>query len=193
MSEKLLEAYIVQHMECYPGPTITFSWHGGEPTLLGLDFFRKVVELQHRHQPPGRDIINGIQTNGTLLDENWCRFLADEGFGVGLSVDGPQALHDRYRLTRRQEHALCVFRKTCGDIPVMEHNGDVYSCDHFVTPEHRLGNIQETRLVELMESPAQKAFGQVKSDALNRACPDHVTNPVEGSLFKIFTKDKKVN
>ena len=103
MSEEILEAYIVQHMEGYPGSTINFSWHGGEPTLLGVDFFRKVVALQRRYQPPGRRITNGIQTNGTLLDENWCRFLADEGFGVGLSMDGPQELHDRYRLTRRQE------------------------------------------------------------------------------------------
>ena len=280
MSEEILEAYIVQHMEAFPGPAINFSWHGGEPTLLGVDYFRKVVALQRRYQTPGRYITNGIQTNGTLLDENWCRFLADEGFGVGLSMDGPQDLHDRYRLTRRQEpthdlalrgyhllqkyaipidilcvvhsynvrfpkkvyaffkqigaqyltflplvqrhsaadklvrrhsvrpddwgtflckifdawvaqdigkikiqifeeaagiafnqeHALCIFRKTCGDIPVLEHNGDVYSCDHFVSPEHRLGNIQETRLVELMESPAQKAFGQDKSDTLPRYC-----------------------
>lgn len=283
MSEEVLEAYIVQHMEAFPGPTIHFSWHGGEPTLLGVDYFRKIVVLQRRHQPPGRHITNGIQTNGTLLNENWGRFLADEGFGVGLSLDGPRGLHDRYRLTRRQEpthalamrgyrllrkysvpidilcvvhshnapfplevyaffkkigakyltflplvqldpaaadahvhphsvrpddwgtflckifdvwvgqdigkihiqlfeetagtalgqeHALCIFRKTCGDIPVMEHNGDVYSCDHFVTPEHLLGNIQETRLVELLESPAQKAFGQVKWNTLPRCCLD---------------------
>jgi uncharacterized protein len=280
MPEEILEQYIVQHIEAFPGPTINFSWHGGEPTLLGVDYFRKVVELQRRHQPPGRHITNGIQTNGTLLDENWCRFLADAGFGVGLSLDGPANLHDRYRLTKRQEpthelamrgykllrqyripmdilcvvhshnvqfpiqvytffkqigaqyltflplverqpvadlgadrrsvtpddwgiflcnifdewvrqdiglvkiqifeeavstafdreHALCIFRKTCGDIPVIEHNGDVFSCDHFVSPEHRLGNIQETPLVELIESPEQKSFGQLKSDTLPRYC-----------------------
>ncbi len=280
MPEEILEQYIVQHIEAFPGPTINFSWHGGEPTLLGVDYFRKVVELQHRHQPPGQHITNGIQTNGTLLDENWCRFLADAGFGVGLSLDGPEYLHDRYRLTKRQEpthelamrgynllqqhripmdilcvvhshnvqfpiqvytffkqigaqyltflplverqpvadlgadrrsvtpddwgtflcnifdewirqdigqvkiqifeeavstafdqeHALCIFRKTCGDIPVMEHNGDVFSCDHFVSPEHRLGNIQETPLVELIESPELKSFGKLKSDTLPRYC-----------------------
>ena len=280
MPEEVLETYIVQHMDAFPGSTINFSWHGGEPTLIGVDTFRKIVSLQRRHQPPGRHITNGIQTNGTLLDENWCRFLDREGFGVGLSMDGPQDLHDRYRLTRHQapthervlrgyhllrqyavpmdilcvvhsqnvrfpekvyaffkqigaqyltflplveqhpaagklvhrhsvrpddwgtflctifnewvrqdigkvkiqifeeaartafdqEHALCIFRKTCGDIPVLEHNGDVYSCDHFVTPEHRLGNIRETRLVELLESPQQKAFGQLKSDTLPRYC-----------------------
>ena len=283
MPEKLLEnLHRSAHSKPSPVPTINFSWHGGEPTLLGVDYFRKIVALQRRHQPPGRHITNGIQTNGTLLDENWCRFLADEGFGVGISMDGPQDLHDRYRLTKHQEpthepvlrgyhllqkyaipidilcvvhshnvlfpctglrilqadrsaipdffalgpaafrrhaqacpadirsgltdwgtflcnifdawvaqdigkikiqifeeaagtafdqeHALCIFRKTCGDIPVLEHNGDVYSCDHFVTPEHRLGNIQETPLVELLESPAQKAFGQLKSNTLPRYC-----------------------
>ena len=280
MSQEILETYIAQHVEAFPGPTINFSWHGGEPTLLGLDYFRKIVSLQRRHQPYGQRITNGIQTNGTLLDENWCRFLKNEGFGVGLSLDGPRNLHDRYRLTRQKEpthelairgyhllrkydvpmdilcvvhshnvrfpkklyaffkqigaryltflplvqqdpaadrlvhrhsvrpddwgtflctifdewvrqdigkvniqifeeaagtafgreHALCIFRKTCGDIPALEHNGDVYSCDHFVTPEHRLGNIRETRLVELMESPRQKAFGQLKSDTLPRYC-----------------------
>lgn len=280
MSQEILETYIAQHVEAFPGPTINFSWHGGEPTLLGLDYFQKIVSLQRRHQPYGRRITNGIQTNGTLLDENWCRFLKNEGFGVGLSLDGPRNLHDRYRLTRQKEpthelairgyhllrkydvpmdilcvvhshnvrfpkklyaffkqigaryltflplvqqdpaadrlvhrhsvrpddwgtflctifdewvrqdigkvniqifeeaagtafgreHALCIFRKTCGDIPALEHNGDVYSCDHFVTPEHRLGNIRETRLVELMESPRQKAFGRLKSDTLPRYC-----------------------
>jgi uncharacterized protein len=69
-----------------------------------------------------------------------------------------------------QEHALCIFRKTCGDIPVIEHNGDFFTCDHFVNPEHCLGNIQETQLVELIESPTQRAFGQSKSDALPRYC-----------------------
>jgi len=281
MSEEILEEYIVQHIEAFPGPVINFSWHGGEPTMLGVNYFRKIVALQQKHRPPGRRITNGIQTNGTLLDEDWCRFLAKEGFGVGLSLDGPQDLHDRYRVTKRQgnptheqamrgynllrrnkipidilcvvhsdnvqypvpvyeffkqigaqyltflplvelqpsaefgvsrrsvkpddwgtflcnifdewtrqdigrvkiqifeeaartafdqEHALCIFRKTCGDIPVIEHNGDFFTCDHFVNPKHRLGNILETHLVELIESPAQRAFGQSKSNALPRYC-----------------------
>ena len=280
MPEDILEEYIVQHIEAFPGPTINFSWHGGEPTLLGVDYFRKVVALQRRHQPSGRRITNGIQTNGTLIDEDWCRFLAKERFGVGLSLDGPRDLHDRYRVTKSQnptheqamrgynllrryrvpidilcvvhshnvqyptrvyeffkqigapylsflplvelqpaaelglsrrsvkpddwgtflcsifdewirrdighvkiqifeeavrtafdqEHSLCIFRKTCGDIPVIEHNGDFFTCDHFVNPEHRLGNIEDTRLVELIESPAQRAFGQSKSNALPHYC-----------------------
>ncbi len=266
MPDDLLEEYIVQHVEACPSPVISFSWHGGEPTVLGLDYFRRIVALQRSHQPPGRRIFNGIQTNGILLDEEWCRFLAAERFGVGLSLDGPAELHDCYRVTRNQqpthrqtmrafelllrhgvtcdilcvvhdknvkrprdvyrffrdigarylgflpatapaeafgtflctifeewmrrdreriavqifeeasrpvrglEHSLCIFRETCGDIPVIEHNGDFYCCDHFVDPEHRLGNIRETPLVELLESPAQVAFGQAKRDALPAYC-----------------------
>ncbi len=280
MPDDILEEYIVQHIDAYPEPVIRFSWHGGEPTVLGLDYFRKIVALQRKHQPSDQRIINGIQTNGTLLDEDWCRFLAAEGFAVGLSLDGSQEMHDRYRVTKGQkptyeptmrgyqllrqhriscdilcvvhahnvqyptqvyrffkqmeapyvtflplvepqpdaagsvshrsvpaeawgdflctifdewvsqdigqikvqifeeavrtafgqEHSLCIFRPTCGDIPVIEHNGDFFSCDHFVDAEHYLGNIQQTPLVELLESQAQRAFGQAKLETLPRYC-----------------------
>jgi uncharacterized protein len=280
MADDLLEEYVVQHINATPGSLINFSWHGGEPTLLGLEYFRKIVALQRKHQPAGRSITNGLQTNGTLLDEDWCRFLAAERFTVGLSLDGPQEMHDCYRVTRGQkpsheqamrgyellrqhripctilcvvhaqnvqqptqvyrffkelkaehveflplvearpdeeggvssrtvpaealgnflctifdewvsqdiervnvqifdeaartafgqEHALCLFRKTCGDVPVVEHNGDFFSCDHFVDAEHRLGNIRETPLVDLLENPVQRAFGQAKWDTLPRCC-----------------------
>ena len=100
MADDLLESYVVQHIEACPIESILFSWHGGEPTVLGLDYFRRIVELQRKHRPPGRKILNGIQTNGTLLDEGWARFLAAEGFYVGLSVDGPRDLHDSYRVTK---------------------------------------------------------------------------------------------
>ncbi|MBI4191383.1 MAG: radical SAM protein [Betaproteobacteria bacterium] len=100
MADDLLESYIVQHIEACPKKAILFSWHGGEPTLLGLDYFRRIVELQRKHRPAEREILNGIQTNGTLLDEAWCRFLAAEGFYVGISMDGPKELHDRYRITK---------------------------------------------------------------------------------------------
>jgi uncharacterized protein len=103
MADDILEAYIVQHVEASPDKVIRFSWHGGEPMLLGLDYFRNIVRLQLKHQPPGKVIRNGIQTNGTLLDEDWCRFFSTEGFAVGLSLDGPAELHDRYRVTRGQE------------------------------------------------------------------------------------------
>ena len=281
MSDDLLEEYIVQQIAIVPGSEVLFSWHGGEPTILGLDYFRRIVELQRKHCPTGKHIANGIQTNGVLLTDEWCRFLAAESFGVGLSLDGPKALHDAYRVTKDQgathrqvmsgyrmlrqqkipvdllcvvhaqnvqhpldvyhffkeigaqylsfiplvepqpaspggvsertvpadafgdflcaifdewvrhdmgriivqsfeeaarpayglKHSLCVFRPTCGDVPVIEHNGDFYQCDHFVTPEHRLGNIRETPLAELLESPAQEAFGQAKQETLPRCLP----------------------
>jgi uncharacterized protein len=280
MPDDILEEYIVQHMDASPDQVINFSWHGGEPTILGLAYFRKIVALQRKHKPPNRGISNGMQTNGTLLDEEWCRFLAEERFSVGLSLDGPREMHDRYRFTKgrkpthkqavrgykllrrhdvpcdilcvvndhnvqypaqvyrffkqikaqyvgflplveRQpeteggvsprtvppeaygtflctiydewlsqdigrvkvqlfeevarsalghEHTLCIFQKTCGDVPVIEHNGDFYSCDHFVDDEHRLGNILETPFVELLESPEQRAFGEAKLESLPRFC-----------------------
>jgi len=280
MADDLLEEYIVQQIEIAPEPEINFFWHGGEPTILGLDYFRCIVEIQHKHRPNGRRIINSIQTNGVLLTNDWCRFFAAESFAVGLSIDGPPALHDAYRVTKdnkathrqvmqgyrllrqhklpvdllcvvharnvqyplevyrffkeikaqylsfipliesqpdsrggvsertvpaeafgaflcaifdewvRQDigriivqsfeeaarpaygldHSLCVFRPTCGDVPVVEHNGDFYRCDHFVTPEHRLGNIRETPLLELLESPAQEDFGRAKQETLPRCC-----------------------
>ncbi len=282
MSDEILEQYIVQHIDASPDSEIRFSWHGGEPTILGLDYFRKIVALQRKHQPSNQRIANGMQTNGILLDDDWCRFLAAEGFAVGLSLDGPQEMHDQYRVTKdkkpthkqtmrgykllqqhqvytdilcvvnaqnvqhptevyqffkqinaqyisflplvepqadaeggvshitvaaetwgvflctifdewrdqdigqikvqifeeaartafNQEHSLCIFRPTCGDIPVVEHNGDFYSCDHFVDAEHCLGNIKETPLVELLESPAQRAFGKAKLETLPRCCQE---------------------
>jgi uncharacterized protein len=280
MSDALLESYIVQHIAATRGPTVTFSWHGGEPLLLGLDYFKKTVALQRKHIPGNKNIFNGIQTNGVLLNDAWCDFLAAERFAVGLSMDGPEELHDFYRLslggepTHRRvlhafdllqsrgitcdilcavhdrnvhyplklyryfkeigatyisflpivikshraegsvgqctvpaddygsflcaifdewvrkdigrvsvqlfeeairplqgsEHSLCIFRETCGEIPVVEHNGDFFSCDHFADRDHCLGNIVETPFVEMMESPEQRAFGKAKRDTLPGDC-----------------------
>ena len=280
MSDDVLEEYIVQHIEASPDPVVGFSWHGGEPTLLGLDYFRQIVALQRKHCPPGRRVTNGIQTNGTLLDEDWGRFLGTERFAVGISLDGPGEMHDRFRVTKGggpthadavrgyeilrkhrvlcealcvvhahnvqdptqvyrffkeigaehlsflplvehqpeadggagdrsvpaeawgdflctifdewkardigrikfqifeeaartafgQAHTLCIFRETCGDVPVIEHNGDFYSCDHYVDVDHRLGNIKDTPWVEMLENPAQRAFGQAKLDSLPGYC-----------------------
>ena len=282
MADDLLEKYIVQHIEASPNPLVSFAWHGGEPTILGIDYFQKIVDLQRKHRGPDHRILNGIQTNGTLIDEEWCRFFAAEGFRIGLSLDGPQEFHDGYRVTKGQkpthkkimrafrllqrhkvpvdmlcvvhsqnvdyptqvyrffkeigteylqflpvvepapgtgrgvsaytppaeaygaflcaifdewvhqdvgriviqifeeaatpalglEHALCIFRETCGDVPVVEHNGDFFSCDHYVNPEYHLGNIQETPLVEMIESAAQRNFGQAKRDTLPRYCQE---------------------
>jgi len=100
ISEEVLEGFIRQYIEGQNYKEIVFSWQGGEPTLLGLDFFRKVVELEKRHCPPHVRCENDLQTNGTLLDDEWCRFLHDNNFLVGLSIDGPRELHDAYRKTR---------------------------------------------------------------------------------------------
>lgn len=280
MPGEVLETYIAQHIQACADPVIRFSWHGGEPTILGLDFFRKAIVLQRKYRPAGRTVANGLQTNGILLDDGWGRFLASENFAVGLSLDGPAEMHDRFRLTKdgqptharalrgyellrkhnvptdilcvvnalnarfpldvyrffkrieaahisflplvvppsaglteagpdsvpaeawgdflcavfdewvegdigkikvqifeeaartafRQEHSLCIFRPVCGDMPVVEHNGDFYSCDHFVDAAHRWGNIRGTPLAELLDSPAQRAFGRAKLDTLPRAC-----------------------
>lgn len=282
MSDEILEAHIIQHIDAYPDETIRFHWHGGEPTVLGPDYFRRIVEHQKKHLPEGRRIFNAIQTNGTLIDEQWCRFLAAEKFTVGLSLDGPRELHDAYRVTRSnkpthelamrgydllrqhripcdilcvvhagnvqhpsqvygffkqigaeyvgflplvepdptasnrvshrsvpseaygqflctifdewksedigkvmvqnieevattalgQEHALCIFRKTCGDVPVIEHNGDFFSCDHFVDSDHLLGNIRKIPFIDLLESEKQRAFGNAKWDSLPQYCLD---------------------
>ncbi|MBN2413404.1 anaerobic sulfatase maturase [candidate division KSB1 bacterium] len=280
MPDDILENYISQHLRACPDPEVLFSWHGGEPTLLGVDYFRKIVALQQKHKTLKQHIINGMQTNGTLLNEEWCRFLKAENFTVGISMDGPPEMHDLYRVTREnkpthektlrglsllqkhgigneilcvvnadnvrypvkvyryfkqigaqfltflplvepqpgtasgvtsrsvtpqawgdflcaifdewlerdigkikvqifeeavrpafgQEHTLCIFRQTCGDVPVIEHNGDFYSCDHYVDAQHCPGNIQTTPLVDLLESPAQRAFGLAKMTSLPGYC-----------------------
>jgi uncharacterized protein len=282
MSESILETYIARHIAASPDEIIRFSWHGGEPTLLGLDFFRAAVSLQRKHARPGRRIANGMQTNGTLLDADWGRFLAEERFAVGISLDGPPEVHDllrvnkggrpsfkramrgyeilrRYRVAtdvlcvvgahnagrpgevygffksidasyvsflplveRRpgsatgngvspetvpagawgdflcavfdewvagdigrikvqifeeaartafgQEHSLCIFRPVCGGVPILEHNGDLYSCDHFVDDAHLLGNVAATPLDGMIDGPAQRDFGRAKLSALPRVC-----------------------
>lgn len=106
LDEALLERFIVDYIAATDSEEIQFTWHGGEPTLLGVDYFRKVVELQRRHTPAGRRVSNDLQTNGTLLDEEWGAFLAEHDFLVGISIDGPRALHDRYRSTKRGESSF---------------------------------------------------------------------------------------
>jgi uncharacterized protein len=294
MPDEVLEQYVQQYISTQPGDEIHFAWQGGEPTLLGLDFFRRIVELQQRHAG-GKTIANALQTNGVLIDEAWGEFLAEHRFLVGVSIDGPRDLHDFYRVDKGQaptfdrvmrgiaklkqhnvdfntltvvhrrnsqhpievyrflkeigsgfiqfipiverraengggdglvlikpsfgdaaevtewsvepeaygrflsrifdqwvkkdvgrvfvqlfdvaleswmgmDASLCVFKKTCGSALAMEHTGDLYSCDHFVYPENKLGNIMETALDNLVDSPQQKAFGQAKSESLPRMC-----------------------
>jgi uncharacterized protein len=100
MAEQTLEKFIQQYIQSQPGPEVFFLWQGGEPTLLGLDYFYRIVELQKKYAVPGKQIHNALQTNGTLFNDAWCEFLAKEKFLVGLSIDGPRELHDRYRVTR---------------------------------------------------------------------------------------------
>lgn len=299
MADGVLDKYIREFIQSQSAPEISFAWQGGEPTLLGVDFFRKVVDLQQQHSD-GRPISNAFQTNGTLLNDEWCEFLAENRFLVGLSVDGPAELHDAYRVDKGQrgsfervmrglqflqkhkveyntltvvnrknskhplkvyrflkeigstflqfipiverkpdseskelgldlasppamkvddEHAmvtpwsvtavdygnfltrifdawvkedvgqtfvqafdvalsnwmglggaLCVFSEKCGRALALEHNGDLYSCDHFVYPKYHLGNIMESPLGELVDSPQQKKFGSDKLDTLPRYC-----------------------
>ncbi len=285
MSEALLEDYTRQYIEAQRVPEVTFAWQGGEPTLMGLAFFEKAVELQQKYATPGMRIYNNFQTNGVLLDDDWCRFFHDHGFLIGLSLDGPQDIHDTYRVDKggrpswekvmagldrlktfevefntltcihaanmdrpldvyhflrdeagsqfmqfipivecTNEHGLqaepsitvrsvtgagygrfligvfdawvrrdvgrifvqmfdvalaawsgqrpglCVHEETCGVGLAMEHNGDLYACDHFVAPEHLLGNMQDSTLIDLVSSEQQWHFGQHKRDSLPRQC-----------------------
>jgi len=281
MKADALEMFIRQYIESQPSdvPTVTFAWQGGEPTLLGVDFFRQAVELQRRFARAGLGIENALQTNGTLLDEEWGRFLAVNHFLVGLSVDGPRELHDRYRLDNRgrptfdavmrglevlkkhrvefntltvlheanaqhpdemydfltdagskflqfiplvmkdendavhpysvrpadygsflnrtidlwlkREHVgkvfvqdfdvtlssvmgfpspLCTRAETCGCAVVVEHNGDIYSCDHYVFPENLIGAVQDDAMATSLDGDRQTRFGADKRDALPRYC-----------------------
>jgi len=280
MSNEVMETYVAQLIEAHRAPVVSLSWQGGEPTLMGLEFFRQAVEQAEKQRKPGTKIEHTIQTNGVLLDDEWCLFLREHGYLVGLSLDGPRELHDAYRVDKRgrptfkrviralrllQKHGvehnilttvsaanaghprevyrflrdeararfiqfipiverrpkpemvsnrsvrpeqwgsflvgvfddwvkrdvgrvfvqmfdaalgswlgahpgLCIFAETCGDALVLEHNGDVYSCDHFVTPEYLLGNILETPLGDLVSSPRQRQFGLDKRDSLPRYC-----------------------
>lgn len=304
MSEATLEAYIRQLLESHRSPTVTVAWQGGEPTLMGVEFFRRAVELVEQYRRPGQAVEHTFQTNGVLLDDAWCEFFAEHGFLVGLSCDGPKELHDAYRRDRRAQgtfdrvmdgwrmlrkhgvdynvlctvnaanqqhgrhvyeflrdelgatwmqfipiverataetlaianqgwsapdsgrkrllytqtgdlvtersvgseqygrflvdvfeewvrhdvgsvyvqlfdvtleayfgrHLLCIHAPTCGNGPALEHNGDLYSCDHYVEPDHLLGNIHDTHILTLLATPQQRAFGQDKQDALTRQC-----------------------
>jgi uncharacterized protein len=299
MTPEVLEKYIRSYIALQNTPELTFAWQGGEPTLLGVNYFRKVVELQKAYGD-GRPIHNALQTNGTKLDPEWCRFFADNKFLIGLSVDGPRKLHDTYRVDKGQkptfdrvmrglgllkQHGvefntltvinasnvkhplavydflretgsrflqfiplverlpaggssaggldyaeppelgqppspvtrwsvnaelygqfliaifdqwirrdvgkifvqifdaalgnwsglgggLCVFQENCGRALALEHNGDLFSCDHYVYPRYKLGNLLHDALGDMVDSPQQQAFGQAKSATLPKYCRD---------------------
>jgi uncharacterized protein len=306
MSDEVLERFVKDYIESVTGDEVVFSWLGGDPTLLGLGFFEKVVALQKKHAKPGQRIENDLQTNGTLLDDDWARFLKQHRFLVGLSIDGPREIHDHCRITKHaeptfdqvfaaakilQKHGVrfntltcvhrynasrpldvyrflrreigstciqfipiveprdfetvapqrwdparlpvvgspeahpdhpnsivtpwsvdpdeygyflskvwdewqardvgkvlvnlcetlvaqhmglpsqvCVHSEVCGKGVALEHGGDVYSCDHYVYPEYRLGNIRQQSLGDMVFSPRQVKFGYAKSETLPAYC-----------------------
>jgi uncharacterized protein len=301
MSPEVLEAYVRDYIAAQPGPVVSFAWQGGEPTLAGVEFFRRAVALQQRHAR-GKTIENALQTNGTLLDDEWGAFLAEHRFLVGLSIDGPAHLHDAYRVDRGRQPTfarvmaglallkkhgvefntlttvhrknarqplevyrflrnagsgyiqfipiveraasagaagenglwlapppdhedaaaldaqvtdwsvrpadygaflcaifdewirrdvgtvfvqqfdaalanwtglpagVCVFSENCGRALAIEHNGDIFSCDHYVYPRYRLGNLLNASLGAMVDSPQQTEFGLAKSRLLPRYC-----------------------
>ncbi|MGD8869713.1 MAG: radical SAM protein, partial [Gemmatimonadales bacterium] len=120
MSEETLETFVRGYIRDVTADEVVFTWQGGEPTLRGLDFFRKAVALQKKYARPGQTILNDLQTNGTLLDEQWCRFLAEHDFLVGLSIDGPAHLHDAYRKTKKGSP---TFRKVLDAIRLLRRFG----------------------------------------------------------------------
>jgi len=322
MPDEILEQFIKQKIEAHQANEVSFAWQGGEPTLLGVPYFEKVVELQKKYAQ-GKIITNSFQTNGILIDEDWCRFFFRNQFLVGISIDGPRHLHDRHRVNksghssfnqvihaiellkkyrvefntltvvhrdnsgsalevynflkevgsgfmqfipiverlapglRRDGLALippgyaedakvtewsvdplqygqflsaifdewvrkdvgkifvqhfdtalevwlgmpssiCVFGHTCGQATVIEHNGDLYSCDHYVYPENKLGNLADTPLVKLLVSDQQRKFGNDKLDLLpacchscevrfacNGECPKHRFVRVDGEPYML--------
>jgi uncharacterized protein len=306
MSEATLEAYLRQLLESHRSPTVTVAWQGGEPTLMRVEFFRRAVELVEQYRQPNQVVQHTFQTNGILLNDEWCEFFKEHNFLVGLSCDGPREIHDTYRLDRRTRgtfdkvmdgwrmlrkhdvdfnilctvnaanqdhgrlvyrffrdelgakwvqfipiverataetlaianqgwsapeagrkrllytqtgnlvtersvgsekygqflidifeewvrhdigavfvqifdvtleaffgrHLLCIHAPTCGFGPALEHNGDLYSCDHFVEPDYLLGNIHKTHMLTLLATPQQQKFGQDKRDTLTKQCVD---------------------
>ena len=303
MSDEILEAYIKQLIESHKTPTVTIAWQGGEPTLMGLDFYKRSVVYARKYRRPGQQIQYTFQTNGILIDDEWAAFFRENNFLVGLSVDGPQEMHDAYRVTkagngsfaqvmRGFEHLrnhkvdfnilctvnaangdhgrdvyrflrdylgaewiqfipiierataeslplanlgwserpggrrhlytqtgnlvtersvkpeqygkflidvfeewvrkdvgqvyvqlfdvtleayfgsykLCIHAPTCGYGPAIEHNGDVYSCDHYVEPKYKLGNIQSTHMLDMVASTKQFQFGIDKQAKLTKQC-----------------------
>lgn len=120
MSDDVLEAYVRQYMAGHAGPEVEFTWQGGEPMLRGLEFYRTAVALQKAHCPPGKQILNDLQTNGTLIDEDWCRFLKENNFWVGLSIDGPRDLHDAYRVSKNGQP---TFDQVVGAFRMLRQHG----------------------------------------------------------------------
>jgi len=277
MTDEILESYIRQLIEGHKSNQVTIAWQGGEPTIMGVDFYRRAMAFADKYKRAGMTFENTMQTNGTLLDDEWCEFFKEHNYLIGLSIDGPRHLHDVNRVDKGghptfdkvirglrllQKHgvdynilttvnaqngdhpgevyrflrdevgttwmqfipvvdredplhsvgaeqfgrfligvfdewvqhdvgsvfvqtfeaaarmwmgmgsSMCVFEKTCGNGPALEHNGDLYSCDHFVEPEYLLGNIAERPIVDLLAGDFQRQFGLDKFETLPQYCLD---------------------
>ena len=294
MTDEMLEQFTREYIEAQTMPQVLFTWHGGEPLMRSIDFYKKALALQKKYAH-GKQIDNVIQTNGTLLTDEWCEFFAQNHWLVGISIDGPQKYHDHYRVTpagkpswekvvqgiqllkkhrvewnamavvnaynaehplefyhffrdngcqylqftpiveRLTEHkdgrtlasladekefplmdasvtpeqwgnflctifddwvrhdvgktfveifdctlanwmgvqpGICAYSKECGHAGIMEHNGDVYSCDHFVFPEYKLGNIKDQSLIDMLYGEQQQEFSRLKHTSLPRQCKE---------------------
>ena len=126
MSDRVLEEYVCQYISANENPEVTFAWQGGEPTLMGIDFFIKAIQFQEKYKKPGMQIFNTIQTNGTLLNDAWCEFFRENNFLVGISIDGPQEFHDFYRKDKkgnstfnRVMHGLRLMQKHSVDFNIL--------------------------------------------------------------------------
>src|SRR5688500_1695108 len=138
MSETLLEEYIRQYIEAQQVPVVTFAWQGGEPTLMGLEFYQQAVAYQQKHKQPGMQIYNSFQTNGVTLDEAWCRFCAEHNFLIGISLDGPRDLHDCYRVDKGGQP---TFEKVMHGIRLMQQHRvefNVLTCVHAANADYPL-------------------------------------------------------
>ena len=202
MNDVLLENYIVQHIDATTDDVIMFSWHGGEPMLAGIDFYRKVVALQKKHLPPGKRLINGIQTNGTLLNDEWCSFFSEENLLIGISIDGPEEFHNQFRLNHNgtgtfnevmngyrllQKHGvtteiLCVVNSFNADHPLHIYQFFKTLNAKFITflplVERNLGSLTEVT----DKSVSAEAFGRF----LNRIFDEWVEKDIGNVTIQIF-------
>ena len=185
MSDELLEKFIDEYINSQTMPQVLFTWHGGETLMRPLSFYKKAMELQKKYAR-GRTIDNCIQTNGTMLTDEWCEFFRENNWLVGnflcalfdewVKEDVGKYYIQIFDSTLAnwvgEQPGICTMAKTCGHAGVMEFNGDVYSCDHFVFPEYKLGNIDSQTLVEMMHSERQHKFGNMKYQSLPTQCKE---------------------
>ncbi len=169
ISDELLEDFIRQYIEGQNYKEVVFSWQGGEPTLLGLDFFRRVIELEEKYCPPHVQVENDLQTNGTLLDDEWCLFLREHGFLLGLSVDGPRELHDHYRL---DEAGRGSFDRVMNSARLLKKHGVRFatlSCVNRLTGQHPIEVYRFLR--DVVESPQMQFIPIVEPTAFRTVAP----------------------